>query len=98
MIDTPKHQKITTYEDQADGTIKAVTDSYFEELSSRKEDVIANIKTNRNNFLTDVMGCLDVINKQQSKELNITILVDEWNQPTRIVKRYTVKKEDFKRR
>jgi hypothetical protein len=94
----PKHTKITIYEEQEDGAIKAVTESYFEELASRKEDIIKSIKTNHNNFLGDVMSCLDVISKQQAKELHLTITVDEWNQPSLIVKQYTVRKENYKRR
>lgn len=98
MNDTPKHTKITTYEEQPDGSIKAITESYFEELSSRKEDVIKSIKTNHNDFLSDVISCLDVISKQQSKKLILTITVDEWNKPNLIVKEYTVRKDTFQKR
>jgi len=98
MTDTPKHTKITTYVVQDDGTIRAFTDSYFEDLASRKEDVIAKVKTNKNNLLSDIISCLDVIMKQQAKVLNLTVTVDEWNQPNLIVKQYTVRKENFNRR
>lgn len=93
-----KHSKITKYEDLEDGSIKIVTESYFEELSSRREEVVQNIKTNHNDWLADVISCTDVIKKQQTKNLQINILLDDWNQPTRIVKQYIVRKEDFKRR
>lgn len=98
MIDKPKHTKITTYSQEEDGTLKAVTESYFEDLASRREDVIKNVKTNHNNFLSDVIACLDVITKQQARELHLTISVDEWNKPALIVKQYTIRKENFKRR
>lgn len=97
-MDKPKHTKITSYEPQEDGTIKAVTNSYFDDLASRKEDVISKIKTNHNDFLSHVISCLDVISKQKTKELNLTITVDEWNKPDLIVKKYTVRKENYKRR
>lgn len=98
MTDNPKHTKITTYTELEDGSIMAVTKSYFDDLASRKEDIIKNVKTNNNNFLSDVLSCLDVINKQQTKELNLKITVDEWNKPSLIVKKYTVKKDNYKRR
>lgn len=94
----PKHTKIISYEEQLDGSIKIVTESYFEELSSRKEEVVSSIKTNHNDWLADVISCTDVIKKQQTKNLQINIILDDWNQPTRIVKQYIVRKEDFKRR
>jgi len=98
MTDTPNHSKITTYEVQDDNIIKATTESYYDELVGRKEDVIAKVKTDRNNFLSDVISCLDVISKQQAKQLQLTITVDEWNQPSLIIKQYTVRKENFNRR
>ncbi len=98
MTDTPKHSKITTYTTQEDGSILATTESYFEELASRKENIIMNKRTNHNDFLSDVISCLDVINKQQAKELHLTITVDEWNKPCLIVKEYTIRKESYKRR
>jgi hypothetical protein len=98
MTETPKHTKITLYEELPDGSISAVTESYFEELASRKSDIIAKVKTDRSTFLSDVISCLDVISKQQAKELHLTISVDEWNQPNLIIKQYTIRKENFKRR
>jgi hypothetical protein len=81
-----------------DGSIKAVTSSYFEELASRKEDIIKNLKTSHGSFMADLISCTDVISKQLTKELHLTITVDEWNKPALIVKKYTVRKESFKRR
>jgi hypothetical protein len=95
----PKHSKITSYsEPDKDGVISATTNSYFDELASRKEWVIVNIKTTRDTVLSDVISCMDVINKQQTKELIIRITADDWNQPSLIVKEYVVRKENFKRR
>jgi hypothetical protein len=98
MTDTPKHSKITKYEVVDETTIKATTESYYDELVGRKEDVISKVKTDRNSFLSDVISCLDVISKQQAKELHLTITVDDWNQPSLIIKQYTVRKENFNRR
>jgi len=98
MSEDKKHIKVTNYEEQEDGSIKIVTESYFEELASRKEDVVKSIKTDHNNLLSDVITHLDVINKKLTKELHLIITMDEWNQPKTITKQYTVKKESFKRR
>jgi len=97
-MDKPKHSKITKYEEQSDGSIKATTESYFEELASRKEEVIKSVKTNHDSFLSDVISCLDVINLQQAKELHLTITVDEWNKPALIIKQYIIRKENYNRR
>lgn len=94
----PKHAKISTYEQAADGTIKRTTKSYFDYLASIKEERIDKVKTSRENLLKDVVSCLDVIAQQKTKELTLTILSDEFNQPTRIIKTYTISKEEFKRR
>jgi len=93
-----KHAKITKYEEQSDGSIKTVTESYFEELASRREDIIQRVRTDHNSFLSDVIACLDVITQQRTRSLRLDISVDEWNKPTLIVKQYTVRREDFKRR
>jgi len=97
-IDDPKHTKITSYEPSDDETIMAVTESYYEELVGRKTDVIKSIRTNYNDFLSDLVACVDVISKHQTKELDLKITVDEWGKPCRIIKQYTIKREDFKRR
>ncbi|MCA9312891.1 hypothetical protein KDA08_01025, partial [Candidatus Saccharibacteria bacterium] len=60
-IDDPKHTKITSYEPSDDETIIAVTESYYEELVGRKTDVIKSIRTNYNDFLSDLIACVDVI-------------------------------------
>lgn len=97
-IDDPKHTKITSYEPSDDETIIAVTESYYEELVGRKTDVIKSIRTNYNDFLSDLIACVDVISKHQTKELDLKITVDEWGKPCRIIKQYTIKREDYKRR
>lgn len=97
-MSNPKHTKVTVYEEQEDGSIKCITESYFEELASRKEDIVKSIKTDHNNLLSDIIANLDVVNKKLTKELHLIISMDEWNQPHMITKQYTVKKESFKRR
>lgn len=96
--DNPKHVKITNYALNDDGSILAVTETYFEKLASLKQEVVKSIKTNHNDFLKDLISSVDVISKQQTKELELRISVDEWGKPCRIVKQYTIQREDYKRR
>lgn len=97
-MDDKRHSTFTEYEDQADGSIKVVTESYFENLSSRRTDIVKKVKTSHKEFLTDIINCLDVINHKQTKELNLKITLDEYNNPDVIVKQYTLKKENFRNR
>lgn len=97
-VTNPKHTKITTYKTEADGSLTTITESYFEGLASRKMGVVKHIRTDYNNFMTDLIASVDVITKQQTKELDLKITVDEWGKPCHIVKQYIIKHEDFKRR
>lgn len=99
MNEDPKHVRIKTFEEQPDGSVKATTQSYFESLASIKEEIVKQIPTNSNDILSDVISCLDVISKQQTRDkLTISIYLDEWGKPNRIEKHYTTKKETFNRR
>lgn len=93
-----KHVKIKTITPQEDGSLHTVTESYFDQLASIKEEIVKQIKTDRNNLLGDIISCLDVVQKQQTKELTLKIYLDEFNQPARIVKEYTTKKESYNKR
>lgn len=97
-VDEKKHVKIRTVTENPDGSLTASTESYFETLSSIKEEVIKQIKTDRNNLLSDIISCLDVVTAQKTKELTLMIYLDEFNQPSRIVKQYTTKKENYNKR
>ena len=98
MSDEKKHVKIRTVKENPDGSLTVNTESYFERLSSIKEEVAKVIVTNKSNLLPDLISCLDVVNKQQTKELTLVISLDEFNQPTKITKQYTTHKENYKKR
>lgn len=94
-----KHVKIKTFLDLPDGSIQATTESYYESLASIKEEIIKQIPTNRDKLLADVISCLDIISKQQTRDcLTIRVYMDEWGQPNRVEKQYTTKKENYKKR
>lgn len=99
MSEDKKHVRIKTFLDLPDGSVQATTESYFESLASIKEEIVKQIPTNTNNVMSDVISCLDVISKQQTRDkLTISIYLDEWGKPNRIEKQYTTKKENYKRR
>ena len=96
-LENPKHTKITTYNPQKDGSIRAITESYYDRLSSRKAEVIKRIPTSKETFYADLVSASDVITGQQTKELDLKVLVDDTNKPKWIVKTYTLYREDFGR-
>ena len=100
MTDKPKHTKITTYTVQKDGTVKVSTETYFESLARRKEEVIKTIKTDKTNLMADIISCLDVVNPMRpvTRELHIVVNLDEYHQPKLITKQYITLQEDFDRR
>ncbi len=98
MSDTPKHSKITTYEDLPDGTIRRKTESYHERLASIKEERIETISTDHEQFLNHLMQAIRVMTEGKTTELHLDIKAKGFGQPSLIVKSYTTYKEEFKKR
>lgn len=98
MNNDPKHTRIKTFTPQNNGEMMVETESYDEQLSGYKQEIMKHFKTDRTSFLADLMSAIDVISNQQTRELNLTIVADERFQPSRITRTYTVKKEVYKRR
>lgn len=97
-LNEKKHLKIKTIQENIDGSLVVKTETYYDKLTSTKEEVVKQITTSKEDLLRDVVSCLDVVNKQQTKELTLTIYLNELNQPTRIVKQYATRKENYNRR
>lgn len=91
-----KHGTKTTYTPQEDGSIKIRKEGYFEDLNSIREETVQNVITTRDTFLSDIMKCLEVISKRESRELIIEIKTDEFYQPRLIVKQWVTHKEKIK--
>lgn len=98
MSDTPKHTKVTTYEELPDGTTKKKTESYHEKLASIKEERIEQIHTDNDQFLNHLMQAIRVMTEGKTTELNLQIKARGFGQPALIVKSYTTYKEEFKKR
>lgn len=98
MSEDLKHTKIKTFTPLASGEMNVETESYDEQLSGYKQEIMKHIKTGRSTFLADLMSAIDVISNQKTRELTLTIVADERYQPSRITRTYTVKKEVYKRR
>lgn len=88
-----KHAKVKTTTPQPDGTLLIETKSYYEELNSIQEEIQQSIRTTKATFVTDLMHCVSLISDGTSRKITITIEANDRNEPTRIVKTWTVRKE-----
>lgn len=91
----PTHARITTTRSIGEDTKEIVTESYTDKLSSYKREVAQNIRTSRNTLLSDIVGCLDVISKGETRELHIKIVANKSHEPELIVKTWTTGREYF---
>lgn len=91
---SPKHQKITTTTKLSENENEIKTDSYYEKLAHQKIETEKHITTSNETFLKDIISCLEHITRDGSVELNIKIKSPN-GVPTQIVKRWTVKKENY---
>lgn len=95
MSDNLKHAKVTTTETNQDGTTTITTESYFEKLSHRKQEIEKHIPVSRRNVLSELISCLDVITQEGSPELTITIKSRSDGEPYQLSKRWVASKEDL---
>jgi hypothetical protein len=84
-------ERVTT--PTTDNTSTVVTTSYTEKLSSVKTETEKKILTNTDTFLGDILSCLDVIKKHETRQLVIEISTDKFYQPKLIIKTWTTSKE-----
>jgi hypothetical protein len=91
-----KHIKVVTPDPQPDGSVMYTTESYYEQLSHKMIELQKELPTNKQHVLQDIISCLDHL-FQGSPRLVLTIDASE-NEPIRIVKRWLVSRESFKRR
>lgn len=93
---TPKHQKVTTYQKQEDGSIKIEAKSYYEELSHVLEEVEKPMLSSFDTLKKDVEMALDHFTVDGSPKLVLTIELKK-GQP-RLTKRYVTIKQTFNKR
>lgn len=89
-----KHQKVTTYTNQSDGTVKIQADSYYESLAHQLVEIEKQLPTSKQTILKDILTCLELITKDKSIEVNIRIKARD-GEPVELTKRWTVVKESF---
>jgi hypothetical protein len=95
---TIKHAKVITHTPQDDGTVEIQTDSYHEEPSSFKQEIMQHKTTSRHDFFSDLIDSVALITKKITRELTLRITVDEAGDPTLITETYTTKKEHYPKR
>lgn len=69
-----KHQKVTRYDKQEDGTIKITTESYYESLSHYVEEVEKPHISTPTTLEQDVLEMLKRITGKTSPKLTVTII------------------------
>ena len=96
MEESPKHQKITTYQKQEDGSVKIDQKSYYEQLSHVLVEIEKPMVSSFFTLKKDVDMALDHILKDGSPKLVLTIELKA-GQP-RITKRWVTIKENYNKR
>lgn len=93
---TPKHQKITTYSKNDDGSISIDHESYYEKLSQVIQEIEKPTITSPETLKKDVELALDHILLDGSPKLTLTIEMKKGEQ-MRLVKRWVKVKQSFGR-
>ena len=91
-----KHAKVTTITPQEDGTVEISAESYYEQLAHVLVEIEKRIPTSRQTILTEIINCLELITKEKSPKLVITIEAKN-GEPMNLIKRWTTVKESFNR-
>lgn len=92
-----KHARRTVTTPQSDGSQIIVTEGYYEELNSVKEEIQKSILTTKDTFIKDLMEAVGVVTRRESRDLTLKIEADKDGNPIRIVKTWTTRKEYYGR-
>lgn len=95
--ETPRHQRITNYKMEEDGTISINSKSYYEQLSQELEEREKFVLTSFNTLKKDVEMALDHMLVDGSSKLVLTIEAPSKNKPMRITKRWVTLKKVYPR-
>lgn len=87
-----KHGQIKTSTPQDDGSVKIVTEGYYDELNSVKEEIRMNINTTTATLMRDIIKALETFTMTDTPEITLTIHKHK-GEPQRIVKSYVVYKK-----
>ncbi len=90
-----KHTKVTEYSQEPDGVTKIHAKSYYEELAHEKVEYEKKLLTEHDTILKDFLGCLDLVTRQESPEVVITVKKDTRSGGWTITKRWTIEKRSF---
>lgn len=69
----PKHQKVTTYSKQTDGSTKIEQKSYYESLAQIVEEIEKSQLTTEATMMQDIQSVLKTLLEEESPKLTITI-------------------------
>ena len=91
-----KHQKVTTKTPLPDGTTQIQSNSYYEKLAHQTVEIEKKVAVSKQTLLKEVMTCLEHLTKDKATEVNIKIKSYQ-GEPTKLIKRWTVRSESFDR-
>jgi hypothetical protein len=92
-----QHIKITDRVQDEDGVYAIIARSYYEHLAFECLTKEKPMKTSRETILADLMGCLDLVTRENSPEVNIKI-ISKHGEPHAILKTWIVEKKDYGKR
>lgn len=90
-----RHAKVITITPVGVGMEEIKTEGYYDQLNSVKIETQQSILTSKASLLSDIIKCLSVLTDKESRELVITITTNQYYEPERIIKKWTVKKEQL---
>lgn len=93
--DDLKHTKITERTQQPDGSTKIHAKSYYEELAYEKVELERQVIAGRDSLLKDFLSCLDLVTRENSPEVIITVKHNPNRDGWQIIKRWTVEKKQL---
>lgn len=96
MDQSPKHQRVVTYQKIEEEAIKITTKSYYEELAHMLEEIEKPMVSSFFTLKKDIELALDHVLKDGSPKLVLTIEIK--NGQPKIIKRYVTIKESYPKR
>lgn len=91
----PQFTKVTARLPKTNDEVEIDYKSFTDKLSLHEIKTEKTIHTSRETILTDLIKCLELFTKQESREITIQLKADEFYQPKLLIKTWTVKKEYY---
>ena len=91
----PKHEKVSVYTPQIDGSVKIDTKSYYDKLSQEVVEVEKHVLTSFHTLKRDVEEALEHVTTDKASQLVLTIKISK-GEP-KLTKRWVTLKKNYPR-